>query len=167
VTAIGAWQTPVNPYPPTPHLLDRQTSPDKAIRLVISKVEAQGGAAIFIAYGRSAKRLMDEVCRILPAGHLGQTVTLDTSTELPGALGRKARRELRLRVQRKLLLPHQAHASGPAPPGPGKIWSSCSIVSSPSRSSRACRAPSSCPTVRGPMIGAVTTGLASSQARAT
>ena len=97
---MSTWQAPVNPYPPTPHLLDHQTPPDKAVRLVIAKVEEQGGEAIFIAYGRSAKRLMNEVCRILPAGYLGQTVTLDTSTGLPGALRREARKEVHLHVRR-------------------------------------------------------------------
>jgi hypothetical protein len=93
-------QGPSGPYPPTPHLLDHQTPPDKAVRLVISKVEAQGGEAIFIAYGRSAKRLMNQVCRTLPADYLGQTVTLDTSTGLPGALRRKALEEAHLHVRR-------------------------------------------------------------------
>jgi hypothetical protein len=97
---MGTWQAPVNPYPPTPHLLDHQTPPDKAVRLVISKVEEQGGEAIFIAYGRSAGRLMDHVCRTLPAGYLGQNVILDPASETPAAQGRRARREVRLHVRR-------------------------------------------------------------------
>jgi hypothetical protein len=97
---MSVWQAPVNPYPPTPHLLDHQTPPDKAVRLVISKVEEQGGEAIFIAYGRSAKRLMNEVCRTLPADYLGQTVTLNTPTGLPGALRRRTLKEVHLRVRR-------------------------------------------------------------------
>jgi hypothetical protein len=96
----GAWQRPGNLYPPTPHLLDHQTPPDKAVHLVISKVEEQGDEAIFIAYGRSAGRLMHEVCRLLPAGYLGQTVILDPASESPAAQERRARREVRLHVRR-------------------------------------------------------------------
>ena len=109
---MSAWQRPVNPYPPTPHLLDHQTSPERAVRLIISKVEAQGGEAVFIGYGRSARRLMDKVCRTLPAGYLGQTVTLDPASGSPAALGRRARREVRLHVRRTTPAP-----SAPQPTG--------------------------------------------------
>ena len=104
---MSAWQPPANPYPPTPHLLDHQTTPERAVRLVISKVEAQGGEAVFIGYGRSARRLMDKVCRTLPAGHLGQTVTFDPASGSQAAQGRKDRREVRLHVRRR---------TPPAPP---------------------------------------------------
>ena len=96
----GVWQRPGNFYPPTPHLLDHQTPPDRAVRLVISKVEEQGEEAVFIAYGRSAGRLMNKVCRLLPAGYVGQTVILDPASESPAAQGRRARREVRLYVRR-------------------------------------------------------------------
>src|SRR5919197_769579 len=62
---------------------------------------------------------------------------------------------------------YQAYASGAGPPGPGKIRSSARIVRSSSVISSTRSAPSSCSIVRGPMIGAVTTGFASSHARAT
>ena len=61
---MSTWQAPTNPYPPTPHLLDHQTPPDKAVRLVIAKVEEQAGEAIFIAYGRSAGRLVPDVVAV-------------------------------------------------------------------------------------------------------
>ena len=54
---------------------------------------------------------------------------------------------------------HQAYASGASPPGPGQISSSRCSVSSDSAISSARRLPVSCSIVRGPMIGAVTTGL--------
>jgi hypothetical protein len=97
---VSVWQPPTGPYPPTPHLLDHQTPPDKAVRLVISKVEDQGGEAIFIAYGRSAKRLIGKVCALLPADYQGQTASLDASTCLPGALRRRALWEVHLHVRR-------------------------------------------------------------------
>lgn len=49
--------------------------------------------------------------------------------------------------------PHQAHASGAGPPGPGNRRSSSARVSSESEISSASTASSSCSTVRGPMIG--------------
>src|SRR3954447_26961834 len=61
----------------------------------------------------------------------------------------------------------EAYASGAGPPGPGKIPSRRARASSSSLISIARIEPSSCSIVRGPMIGAVTTGLASNQARPT
>src|SRR3954470_7081294 len=57
---------------------------------------------------------------------------------------------------------YQAYASGAGPPGPGKISSRRARASSSSVISSARIEPSSCSIVRGPTIGAVTTGLASS-----
>src|SRR4029450_682843 len=62
---------------------------------------------------------------------------------------------------------YQAKASGAGPPGPGQISSSRFIVGLSSLRSSARIALSSCSGIRGPMIGAVTTGFASSQASAT
>src|SRR5690554_4106372 len=62
---------------------------------------------------------------------------------------------------------YQANASGDSPPGPGQISSNFFISSSPSLISTARRLSVSCSIVRGPMMGAVTTGFASSQASAT
>ncbi len=56
---------------------------------------------------------------------------------------------------------------GASPPGPGKISSSFSRVSESSSMAAARTALSSWSMVRGPMIGAVTMGLCSSQAMAT
>src|SRR5258708_4245181 len=66
-----------------------------------------------------------------------------------------------------MLSTYQAYASGAEPPGPGKIASSLLLMASVMSISRARRAPSSCATERGPMMGAVTLGFASSQARPT
>lgn len=54
---------------------------------------------------------------------------------------------------------YQAYAVGASPPGPGNISSSFLRTSSPSCMLAALTALSSCSMVRGPMIGAVTTGL--------
>ena len=59
---------------------------------------------------------------------------------------------------------YQAYASGAAPPGPGKIPSSSASTSSVSETSSAPSASSSWAMVRGPTMGAVTTGLCSNQA---
>src|SRR5207245_10593112 len=64
-----------------------------------------------------------------------------------------------------LLYPAQASEAGP--PGPGKISSSFVSVSGGIGISSARRDSSSCCVVRGPTIGAVTTGFASSHASAT
>ena len=54
---------------------------------------------------------------------------------------------------------YHAYAFGASPPGPGKISSNFASVSSSSVISVARTALSSCSIVRGPIIGAVTTGL--------
>jgi hypothetical protein len=61
---------------------------------------------------------------------------------------------------------YQAYALGASPPDPGKILSSSLRVSSDNMISGTCSFSFSCSTVRGPMIGAVTTGLCSSHANA-
>ena len=53
---------------------------------------------------------------------------------------------------------YQAYASGAGPPGPGKISSSFRKTSSSSLTSSARNEPSSCSSVLGPMMGAVTAG---------
>ena len=62
---------------------------------------------------------------------------------------------------------YQAYACGAGPPGPGKISSKRFNVSSVNSSSSAAIDSSSCATVRGPMIGAVTIGFCSIHANAT
>lgn len=58
-----------------------------------------------------------------------------------------------------LPLLHHAYASGASPPGPGQMRSSRASASVSSLIWSARRLPSSCAIVRGPMIGAVTTGF--------
>lgn len=62
---------------------------------------------------------------------------------------------------------HQAYASGVFPPGPGKILFNMQKISSSRLISTAFIVSRSCSTVRGPMIGAVKTGFASTRAKAT
>jgi hypothetical protein len=81
-------------------VLDHRARPEQVLRFVLEAVEAQGGEGIFIGYGRWPKRLMGKVVGMLPAGYVGQIVTLDTSTGLPSAVGRQDRREARLIVRR-------------------------------------------------------------------
>ena len=104
---MRAWQPPSGPYPQTPHVVDSHARPEQLRRLVIQTVEAQGGEATFIGYGRWAKRLMGKVCQSLPADYRGQVITFDPASGSPAALGRKARRETRLYVRRGV---------GPTPP---------------------------------------------------
>src|SRR5512134_3451074 len=66
-----------------------------------------------------------------------------------------------------ILRNYHANASGASPPGPGQILSSSSSSVLLNLIFRARRLPVNCSIVRGPMIGAVTTGFASSHARAT
>src|SRR4026208_39777 len=61
---------------------------------------------------------------------------------------------------------YHAYASGASPPGPGQISSSFVISALLNLILSARRAPVNCSSVRGPMIGAVTTGFVSSQANA-
>lgn len=62
---------------------------------------------------------------------------------------------------------HQAYASGVSPPGPGKISFNMRRISLSRLISTAFIVSRSCSTVRGPMIGAVKTGFASTHAKAT
>src|SRR5215216_2479773 len=62
---------------------------------------------------------------------------------------------------------YHANASGASPPGPGQMASNSSMSALLNLIFRARRLPVNCSIVRGPMIGAVTTGFASSHAKAT
>lgn len=65
------------------------------------------------------------------------------------------------------LTSHQEYASGAGLPGPGKISLSCVSTSLLSSTSVMRRESSSCSSVLGPMIGAVTAGFVNSHAKAT
>src|SRR5262245_39867690 len=67
----------------------------------------------------------------------------------------------------RIYVNHQAYASGASPPGPGQISSNFFVSALLNLILRARKEPVNCSRVRGPMIGAVTTGFVSSHANAT
>jgi len=91
---------PSGPYPLTPHVIDHKARPEQVLRFVIDTVEAEGGEALFLCYGRWAKRLTGKVCALLPAEYRGEVITMDPRSESPTAAGRKVRKEARLHVRR-------------------------------------------------------------------
>ena len=55
-----------DPYPTEPTLLLRDASVTRALRQVLTVTEQQGGKALFVGMGRTAKRLMGKICEQLP-----------------------------------------------------------------------------------------------------
>ena len=123
---MSTWQGPANTYPLTPHVIDHKARPEQVLRFVIDTVEAEGGDALFLCYGRWAKRLTGKVCALLPADFQGQVITMDPRSESPTAAGRKVRKEARLHVSRvggpdrqpRFEDPHQRTLGGPNLPSP-------------------------------------------------
>lgn len=103
-----------DPYPTEPTLLLRDASVTRALRRVLTVAEQQGGQALFVGMGRTAKRLMGKICQQLPDDYQGQVDGWDPKSDFPSTRYRIGREEWRLKVRRKDL-PRSEPPEFPAP----------------------------------------------------